>query len=152
MNRLPQRNGYSIVMADDDIDDQALVRQAFRKMKINHVFTSVFNGVQLIEFLLKKGSYSNALESPPDFIILDVHMNLLDGFETISAIQSYPELTGIPVYILTTSTFETDRIRAQELKVRGYFIKPENPEDLPAIAYKMFSDLAALQQKNTNRT
>jgi two-component system response regulator len=143
-----QREGYSIVMADDDIDDQAVVKQAFREANVNHVFTSVYNGVQLMEFLLKKGSYKNALESPPDIIIMDIRMNLLDGFETISTIQNYKQLHNIPIYILTTSNQEEDKKRAKELGVRYFYTKPESAADLSRIAKDIFRDIAMAGKKD----
>ena len=129
-------------MADDDIDDQAVVKQAFREVRKNHVFTSVYNGVQLMEFLLKRGSYKNALESPPDIIIMDIRMNLLDGFETISTIQNYKQLQHIPIYVLTTSNQQEDKDRAKELGVRAFYTKPENPADLSRMAMDIFKDLS----------
>jgi two-component system response regulator len=148
MTKRIQREGYSIVMADDDIDDQAVVKQAFREANVNHVFTSVYNGVQLMEFLLKKGSYRNALESPPDIIIMDIRMNLLDGFETISTIQNYKQLHNIPIYILTTSSQEEDKQRAKELGVRAFYTKPENAADLSRIAQDIFKDIAVAGNNN----
>src|SRR5687768_10637735 len=146
MNRPIQKEGYSIVFADDDLDDQAIVKQAFRTVNINHVFTSVYNGVQLMEFLLRRGSYKNALESPPDLIIMDIRMNLLDGFETISTIQNYKQLKDIPIYVLTTSNLEEDRRRADDLGVRGFYTKPENSEDLLLITREIFADVAAMRK------
>jgi two-component system response regulator len=142
MNKQIQREGYSIVMADDDIDDQAVVKEAFRNVKKNHVFTSVYNGVQLMEFLLKRGSYKNAVESPPDIIIMDIRMNLLDGFETISTIRNYKQLRDIPIYILTTSNQEEDKKRAKELGVAAFYTKPENPADLSRMATDIFTALS----------
>jgi two-component system, response regulator len=146
MNRRTEREGFSVVMADDDIDDQAVVKQAFREANVNHVFTSVYNGVQLMEFLLRRGSYKNALESPPDLIIMDIRMNLLDGFETISTIQNYKQLKDIPIYVLTTSNQEEDRQRAEALKVRRFYTKPENAEQLNVIAKEIFHDLEAIRK------
>lgn len=135
-------------MADDDLEDQAITREAFREVNVNHVFTSVYNGVQLMEFLLKRGSYKNALESPPDLIIMDIRMNLLDGFETISTIKNYKQLEHIPVYILTTSDNKDDRERAHELGVRGFYTKPEKHADLVQISRKIFKDLGVSKKVN----
>jgi two-component system response regulator len=142
MTKKIEREGYSIVMADDDIDDQSVVKQAFREANVNHVFTSVYNGIQLMEFLLKKGSYKNAVESPPDIIIMDIRMNLLDGFETISTIQNYKQLQGIPIYILTTSSQESDKQRAKELGARAFYTKPETAAEFRNIAREIFRDIA----------
>ena len=148
MSKPIEREGYSIVMADDDIDDQALVKQAFRNVNVNHVFTSVYNGVQLMEFLLKRGSYRNAVESPPDLIIMDIRMNLLDGFETISTLRNYKELQKIPIYILSNSSNAEDRDRGRQLGVRAFYSKPDNPDEWPQITRNIFKDLAVVKNEN----
>ena len=135
-------------MADDDLEDQAFTKEAFRKSNINHVFTSVYNGVQLMEFLLKRGSYRNALESPPDLIIMDIRMNLLDGFETISTIQNYKQLKNIPIYILTTSDSKDDKSRATELNVKAFYTKPDNQGDLMKITDAILKDLGVTKKVN----
>ena len=66
--------GMIIVMADENLSDHDRVKKAARECKVNHVFTSVYNGSQLMDLLLKKGVYYTAETVSPDLIIMDVDL------------------------------------------------------------------------------
>lgn len=111
-------------MADDDPDDQYLIKKAFEESEIPHSFVSLNNGLQLMDMLLCRGSFAEAAGPLPDCILLDVNMPLLDGFETLSLIKNDQLLKNIPIFILSTSRSEGDRAKAVELGATGFYIKP----------------------------
>src|SRR6478609_1684879 len=119
-----EKEGLIIVMADANLSDHDRVKKAARECKINHVFTSVYNGSQLMDLLLKKGVYYTAATVSPDLIIMDVDLPVISGFEVIKAVKSNPNLKNIPVYFLTNIKAEDIKTKAIELGASGYFIKP----------------------------
>lgn len=52
-----------------------------------------------------------ARRHPPDFIILDARMPVMDGFTMCKEIRADPVINGIPILLLTLENCEQDRIR-----------------------------------------
>jgi CheY-like chemotaxis protein len=111
-------------MADDDPDDQYLVKKALEESEIPHTFTPLSNGLQLMDMLLCRGTFAEAAGPLPNCILLDLNMPLLDGFETLSLIKSDEALKTIPVFILSTTRSDKDRAKAIEMGASGFYIKP----------------------------
>ncbi len=64
---------------------------------------------------------------PPDIILLDVLMPLLDGHETCRHLKTNPNTAGIPVIFLTGKSDVEDEARGLELGAVDYIIKPISP-------------------------
>lgn len=125
--------GMLIAMADGNIKDHERVKNAARECNVNHVFTSVYNGIQLLDLLNKRGAYSGGTQSKPDLLLMDIHLELLDGFEALKQIKADPVLRNIPVYILTSERKDEDVQKAIALGAKDYFKKPLKTEDLNEI-------------------
>jgi two-component system response regulator len=123
----------SILMADDDLDDQYLVRRAIEDINIGHEFQTVNNGSQLLDRLLQKGLYSDAKLFRPDCILLDLNMPLVDGFQALDKIKSHDSISNIPVFVLSTSRSERDRLRSLELGAMDFYLKPAQYAELKKI-------------------
>lgn len=122
--------GYVIVMADDNIEDHTQIKTATRECGVNHVFTSVFNGIQLMDLLLKRGAYFSNSRGTPDLVIMDIKLKLLDGFEVLRQIKTNEELKHIPVYILTKDRLDDEVEKAMALGATDYFKKPLKYEEV----------------------
>jgi CheY-like chemotaxis protein len=120
-------------MADQNIDDHVLVKKAARECGINHVFTSVYNGVQLMNLLLKKEVYYSNKSENPDLIIMDFDLPLLSGLDALTQIKLEPQLRNIPVYFLTRGEPKVEELHLIEMGATGLFIKPSNYKDLQKI-------------------
>ena len=66
----------------------------------------------------------------PDLILLDVMMPVLDGWKMLERLRKNPEISHIPVVMLTAKSETESVMRSQELKVMDYFIKPVDSEEL----------------------
>ena len=119
-------------MADDDLDDQYLVRKAIEDIKIRHEFVTVNNGSQLLDLLLGRHTTTPKIFNP-DFILLDLNMPLLDGFETLIQLKGNRQTSDIPVFVLSTSRSDQDRDRAIELGALDFYVKPARYADLKRI-------------------
>lgn len=128
-----KKEGMIIVMADDNLADHDRVKKAARECKVNHVFTSVYNGSQLMDLLLKKGVYYTAETVSPDLIIMEIDLPVISGFEVMKEIKSNKQLQNIPVYFLTNNKSEENREKALDLGATDYFIKPLKYSELQAI-------------------
>jgi two-component system response regulator len=111
-----------VLMAEDNRDDIALTMATLEDMKIHINVSVVGDGVETMEYLHKRGKYSDV--SSPDLILLDLNMPRKDGREVLEEIKQDKNLKRIPVVVLTTSEAEEDILRAYDLHANCYISKP----------------------------
>ena len=122
---IPAAKSNLILMAEDDSDDQLLVRDALAETGFGLDLRFVANGVELMDYLRQKNQFTAPASSPrPGLIILDLNMPRKDGREALGEIKADPELKRIPVVVLTTSTAGPDVARAYELGANSFISKP----------------------------
>ena len=68
---------------------------------------------------------------PPDAILLDVMMPVMDGPTTFAQLQEDPRARSIPVILLTAKVQPAERRRYDDLGVAGVLAKPFDPLVLP---------------------
>jgi CheY-like chemotaxis protein len=85
------------------------------------------DGVDALAFLRRTGErYKEAPK--PDLILLDLNMPRMNGREFLQEIKNDPELSVIPVVVLTTSDVERDVVASYKLGAAGYITKPVDME------------------------
>ena len=121
----------TILMADDDPDDRQLTREAFEEARLANELRFVEDGVELLDYLNRRGKYSDPASSPrPGIILLDLNMPRKDGREALEELKADPRFRAIRVIILTTSKAEEDIIRSYNLSAASYITKPVTFESL----------------------
>lgn len=128
------RHAISILMADDDPDDRALIRDAFAASRLRNPLYFVGDGEELLEFLRQEGRYKSVIDAPrPGLLLLDLNMPRMDGREALRIIKSDPGLRMIPTVILTTSSADEDMFLSYELGANSVITKPMTYEGLVGI-------------------
>jgi CheY-like chemotaxis protein len=118
-------------MADDDPDERLLTESAFRESRIVNELRFVEDGVELMDYLKRRGRYTDPTQCPrPGLILLDLNMPRMDGREALQEIKSDPQLRRIPVVVLTTSRDKKDVYRTYSLGVNSFIVKPVSFDDL----------------------
>ena len=121
----------TILMADDDADDRQMTKEAFEESRLANDLRFVENGVELMDYLNRRGKYDAPASSPrPGLILLDLNMPKKDGREALKEIKADPRLKNIRVVILTTSKAEEDICRSYDLSAASYITKPVTFEQL----------------------
>jgi CheY-like chemotaxis protein len=143
-NARPKKpRGWSILMADGNLDDHNFVKRAARDCGINHVFTSVYNGRQLLDLLTRQQPYLTDHNEKPDLLIMDIDLDLVSGWEILEWIKKN-EPEKFPVYVLTQTRVEEDALKARHFGVREYFSKPLSYESwrkmIGDICHESFKD------------
>lgn len=123
-----QHRPVMLLMAEDDVEDQMMVRKAFERARLANQLDIVGDGEELMDYLLHRGSHSRAAR--PDIILLDLNMPRKDGREALIEIKGDPDLRRIPVIVLTTSSAEEDIISSYDLGASSYIRKPVTFEKL----------------------
>ncbi len=115
----------NILVAEDDPDDQLLTREAFEETHLNSKLFFVENGEELMDFLYRRGKYSDTRVAPkPGIILLDLNMPKKDGREALKEIRANKHLRYIPVIALTTSKSIDEVNYLYELGVNSFITKP----------------------------
>ena len=116
---------FTILLADDDPDDRLMTQEALAESHLLNKLDMVEDGEQLMDYLRRKGKFSDLADTPlPGLILLDLNMPRKDGREALKEIKADPELRRIPVVILTTSQAEEDIFKTYDLGVNSFITKP----------------------------
>ncbi len=119
------REPITILMADDDPEDVMLAEDALAEARLANNFYAVSDGEELMDFLHRRGKYSDPDDAPrPGLILLDLNMPRKNGFEALQELKQDTDLRQIPVVVLTTSRAEEDVYRSYDLGVNSFISKP----------------------------
>ena len=124
---MTRANGQPIVilMADDDADDRMLTKDALQESRVLNDLRFVEDGEQLMDYLMRRGEYSDPEKSPrPGLILLDLNMPRKDGREALKEIKADPNLRRIPIVVMTTSKAEEDIFRSYDFGASSFITKP----------------------------
>jgi CheY-like chemotaxis protein len=122
---MKQHKPLTILMADDDADDQQFARSAMLESRLSNELKCVEDGEELLDYLYQRGRYADPRSAPrPGLILLDLNMPRMDGREALREIKSNPSLRQIPVVVLTTSKAEEDIFRSYDLGANCFITKP----------------------------
>ncbi|MFE5857991.1 response regulator [Streptomyces sp. NPDC056500] len=111
-----------VLLVEDDAGDELMTREAFEDNKIGNTLHVVRDGLEALDFLYRRNAYTDAPR--PDLILLDLNLPKYDGRQVLEKIKSDPDLSHIPVVVLTTSAAEEDILRSYRLHANAYVTKP----------------------------
>jgi len=70
---------------------------------------------------------------PVHFVLSDINMPVMNGFELLEALRKKPEtdpLRQVPVLLVTAEGRKEDIVRAAQLGANGYVVKPFNKDTI----------------------
>lgn len=108
----------NILLVEDDEVDVMNVKRAFLKNNIKNPLFVAGNGVEALEML------ETSIVPLPRIIILDINMPKMNGIEFLKIVRETERLKNISVFVMTTSNEDSDKIKAYDLNVAGYILKP----------------------------
>ncbi len=114
-----------IVITDDSVADRKLAITALARAGVRNPVVELKDGDELIDYLLRRGKYSERPAVPePGLILLDINMPRKSGIEVLEAVKSDVDLRQIPIVMLTTSKAEWDIVKSYTLGVNSFITKP----------------------------
>jgi chemotaxis family two-component system response regulator Rcp1 len=120
-----------ILLIEDNPGDVRLTLEAFKEGKVRNKIYVVNDGVEALAFLRREGKYADMPR--PDVILLDLNLPRKDGREVLGEIKKDPNLSRIPVVILTTSQAEQDVLQTYNLHANCYITKPVELEQFMTV-------------------
>ena len=114
-----------LLLVEDNAAHAEMVRRSFEQHKIANVIHHVDDGQKALDYIFRKGEYTDADKYPlPHCILLDLRLPKVDGLEVLRQIKSSDDRRKIPVVILTTSAADKDIAMAYEYYANSYVVKP----------------------------
>jgi CheY-like chemotaxis protein len=114
----------NILLVEDDEVDVMAVRRAFKKGNVLNPLYVAGNGLEALTMLRGEPGQPPLVPLERRIILLDLNMPKMSGLEFLQELRADSTIRHIPVIMLTTSNEEQDRIRAYDLNVAGYILKP----------------------------
>ncbi len=109
-----------VLLAEDNADMRDyVVRLLGGRMRV----TAVNNG---------KEALASALKEPPDLILSDIMMPVLDGFGLLREVRRNPDLSHIPVILLSARAGKESRVDGVSAGADDYLVKPFSAPELLA--------------------
>ncbi len=114
-----------ILLVEDNLDHTELITRMLQNHVVTNTIHHVPDGETALDYLLRRGEYSEPEKSPrPHVILLDLRLPRVGGLEVLKEIKTSEELRRIPVVIVTTSEAETDLAMAYDNHANSYLVKP----------------------------
>lgn len=114
----------TILLAEDSPADAEMAIDALREANLLNPIVHVEDGVEALDYLMRRGRFADRQEGNPAVILLDIKMPRLDGLDVLQKMREVPEFKSIPVVILSSSREESDLARSWDLGVNAYVVKP----------------------------
>ncbi|MEM6926762.1 MAG: response regulator [Myxococcota bacterium] len=105
-----------ILVVEDDLDDQELLRLAIERNDVAATLEPAFSGRDALQ-MLEDGP-------PPDLILLDLRLPDMAGLEILRRVKQHPQWARIPVIILSGSANPTDVEEGYAAHASAYLQKP----------------------------
>jgi CheY-like chemotaxis protein len=113
-----------ILMAEDSADDAELTIAALAEYNLANAVVLASDGAEALDYLYRRGRFAGRVGPNPIFLLLDLKMPKVNGLEVLRQIKDSPELSDIPVVMLSSSCEELDLKEAQVLGASAYVVKP----------------------------
>ena len=113
-----------ILLVEDNVGDAELTMMAFERQGLSRRVVHVRDGLEAMDYLLRRGSFAQRPAVHPALVFLDLKMPMVDGFVVLKEIRATRGLSMLPVVVLTSSNEPGDRRRAYEAGANAYMCKP----------------------------
>ena len=111
-----------VLVVEDEPDIAGLIKRSLERAGDLHVDVAMTGEAALLR----------AAEWPPDAIVLDLNLPVLDGLEVCRILRAREASATVPIIMLTARTSEPDRIHGLDIGADDYVTKPFSPRELAA--------------------
>lgn len=127
---MSNKKPFVVLVVEDDEHDIVAIKRAWKKNDIANTLHIVRNGDDCLDYLHRRGDYSDPAAAPaPGIVLLDIKMPKTDGFAILEQIRQDGQLRHLPVIVFSGSETGHDRARSYELGANAYVTKPSGAEE-----------------------
>lgn len=113
-----------ILLVEDHPRDLELALLALERSRLANEVVVVRDGVEALDYLLRRNAYADRIAGNPAVVLLDIKMPRVNGLEVLETMRATADLKTVPVAMLTSSLEDPDLERAYELGTNAYIVKP----------------------------
>ncbi len=119
---------YSLLIVDDSKSMRSVIRKVLEMsgFKADNYFEAG-HGQEALEVMSGHGI---------DLILTDINMPVMDGMELLAEMRRRPELSAVPVIVVSTEGSTERQAEAMSLGAAGYLQKPFQPEEVRRLLEK----------------
>lgn len=115
----------SILLVEDNPDDEALTLRALDKSGVNGNVVVVRDGAEALDYLFCRGPYAGRdVSQTPVMVLLDLKLPKLGGIEVLKEMRRDDRMRCIPVVVLTSSREQQDIQNSYSSGANSYVRKP----------------------------
>ena len=117
----------TILLIEDSDADAMLIERAFRKAEIRNPILHLNSGLAALKFLQ---AASRTASARPIFILLDLSLPDLSGYEVLHWVRHHPLFSTLPVVIVTGSLHPQEAEATKASGANAFFPKTLSFQDL----------------------
>jgi len=121
---MPADQPVTILLVEDDPGHARLIERNLRRAHITNEIVTLSDGQQAVDYLLKESTYAGATHTMPLFMLLDLNLPRLDGYQVLTRLKADERTRHIPIIILTTTDEPQEIERCYALGCNVYVTKP----------------------------
>lgn len=125
---------YRVLVVEDNTVNQIISKEILVRNGFQVILAS--NGQEGVEFF-------NTLEDEIDLILLDLHMDVMNGYEALAMIRALNK--RIPIVITSADLLEIAKKRALELGATTFLGKPYDPDELIRVSSELIINYRFLE-------
>jgi two-component system, cell cycle response regulator DivK len=110
-----------ILVVEDQLDNRQILRDLLGS--VGYEMSEAENGQAAVDMVARE---------PPDLILMDIQLPVMDGYEATRRIKSDPKTQSIPIIVVTSYALSGDETKAREAGCDAYITKPYSPRQLLA--------------------
>jgi CheY-like chemotaxis protein len=115
----------TILLVEDNPDDEVLTRRALKQNDIDSEVVVAHDGAEALDYLFGTGAYAGRDTSVmPQLVLLDLKLPKIDGLEVLRRIRADERTRLLPVVILTSSKEQQDLLDGYGCGANSYIRKP----------------------------
>jgi CheY-like chemotaxis protein len=122
-----------LLQVDDDENDRILFDRAVKRCALPIQVAAIASGLDALARL------RNAQSGKPDFVLVDIRMPVMSGFEFIAELKKEDRFRNLPIVMLSTSAQPGDIQRARDLGAASYYVKPDGMDQLTELIQDLYS-------------
>lgn len=131
-------NEKTILLVEDNPDDELLTLRALKKNKIGNQIVVARDGAEALDYLFAAGTHEGRDASVmPQLVLLDLKLPKIDGLEVLRRLRADDRTRLLPVVILTSSVEERDLVEGYRLGANSYVRKPVDFDQFTAAARQL---------------
>lgn len=116
-----------ILLVEPSPGDTRLFTEQFKDAKILNTLNAVTDGESALDYVHRRGDYADATR--PDLILLELKLPGKSGVKVMSELEDDPEVSDIPVVVLTSSDLGEEMVKSHGLEADTYLQKPVEPDE-----------------------